>query len=59
MNDEQRNKAWNDMPEWMRGEIISMYRSYWITNNTAKRMEEIFGRDNLNPQNEITITPTE
>lgn len=49
MTDEQRTKAWNDMPEKMRREIIFLYQSYGTTYNTCRRLEEIFGRENLNP----------
>lgn len=49
MDEQQRNEAWNAMPQKMREEIISMYQSYWVTFNTRQRMEEIFGFDNLNP----------
>lgn len=48
MTDEQRTEAWNNIPEEMRKEIIELYQSYWVTYNTRKRMEEIFGRENLN-----------
>ena len=49
MTDQQRTQAWNAMPEQMRKEIISLYRAYWTTYNTRRRLEEIFGKENLNP----------
>lgn len=49
MTDQQRAEAWNKMPEEMRKAIISLYQSYWLTFNTRKRLEEIYGRENLNP----------
>lgn len=48
MTDQQRTEAWNNMPEQMRKEIVALYQSYWVTFNTRKRLEEIFGRENLN-----------
>lgn len=48
MTDQQRTEAWNNMPEQMREEIVALYQSFWVTYNTRKRLEEIFGRENLN-----------
>lgn len=57
MTDQQRTEAWNNMPQQMREEIKRLYREYWVTFNARRRMEDIFGRENLNP--DITMTTGE
>lgn len=57
MTEQQRAEAWNNMPEQMREEIIELYQSYWVTYNTRKRMEEIYGRENLNCGTDSEIYP--
>lgn len=48
MTPEEVKQAWQDMPKAMRNDIISLYDEHWITVNTRRRLERIFGAENLN-----------
>lgn len=48
MTDKERTEAWRNMPQKMRDEITDLYLAYWVTYNTKKSLEDIFGRENLN-----------
>lgn len=47
MTPEEIKRAWQDMPKAMRSEIVSLYNEHWITVNTKRRLERIFGTENL------------
>ena len=50
MPDSERTNAWIGIPDQMRREITNLYNAHWVSYNTRKRLEEIFGRDNLDSE---------
>lgn len=55
MTDEERKQAWQALPEAMRNDIVSLYNEHWITVNTRRRLERIFGAESLASDTEPSV----